>query len=232
MCTKTAYLALAVIALLVGSAWADLAPGTVLFRPGWQPITGDNVGEYTQGPTPGGELLATLVSDAVGVTPATTLQAKVTTNVYRRDDGGLTFEYSFSDFADGPSLVRATLGGQWAGVGIADAGADASGMSQVPPDSWITGDPYYLERGSVAQGAAPWIQWAAFGIGSPLEGDEASSRVWFATDATDYRTSTAHMIDTTVGSDVAIFSPVPVPGALALGAIGLGLIGWVQRRRM
>ncbi len=173
----------------------------------------------------------TLVSMITGGLPGS-----VVTTVYRNPANEcLAFQYVFEgDLSNEVAIARATLGGRWEGIGVPDAGADASGMSGTgdPMPEWTDGDPYFLARDPITH--APTIQWRASGIGAGLGAGDISSLVWFETTAKIYELAPMAVIDTALVGTGDIFGPgiiIPLPHGAALTG-GLALIAVTRRRRL
>jgi hypothetical protein len=153
--------------------------------------------------------------------------------------GGLGFTYRFavtSTTSAGEGLVRVSFAPDWAGVAFSDVGSDASGSATAGTGSltWTDGDPYSISRNT---GGAVSVNFAVDDAtgGSGTLGNiifapgDYSALVWWETDAHSFSISEAALIDGGLDGNVAVYA-VPVPGAVLLGAMGLGLVGWVRKR--
>ncbi|HYE03702.1 MAG TPA: hypothetical protein VD963_10765 [Phycisphaerales bacterium] len=190
--------------------------------------------KYTQGLpayfTPG-NIVGTLSNAAITGGIAGT----VTTTVYRNPaTNNLTFQYVFNASGNNPvPVARATIGGQWLGLAVTDAGSDTSGDSGTgdPGAEWTDGRPMFLARSP--DDHAPSVQWLAFGIGAGLGATDASARIWFETNAQTFAQAPVAWIDTALTGQGTVLAPaiIPLPNAAGLGALGLGLVAMYVRRR-
>ncbi len=170
-------------------------------------------------------LVAPMTIDFVGT---------VTTQVYTNNVGGYTFAYVFQNNGTGaaPDLVRATFDpANWGNVTITDAGADGSGLStpagQAP--NWSNGDPYLIARADLASGTYPFLQWRVANVGTVIAPGDRSSVIWLETGTASFTFSSLGLLDGgRVGKAQVLV--VPAPAAALLGALGLGMIGWLRRR--
>ena len=222
---------LVVVAVLVlgaatARASAPLAPGGVVY----DPAIGGSV--FTASAVPSGTLIDTLVSPTTGPISGT-----VTSKVYRRLDTNLTFSYQFTVTGGGQAVTHATIDAPWhpwIGVGIIDCGSDAGGTSTSggAGTQWIDGDPYSINRKLAAQFESITLffqsQTNAGTIISPTT--DFSAVIWFETDVDYYSVGDVAIIDGGQSGQAKGFVPTPVPGALMLGAMGLGMVVWLKRR--
>jgi len=150
--------------------------------------------------------------------------------------GGLGFAYRFNvtSVSGGQGLIRASFApANWIGAYVSEAGSDESGLStKIPgsPITWADGDPYVLSR-SFLDGH-PIIEWASYNLmnGTMIKGGNYSALIWLAVpNVHDWTVSSTGLLDGGARGEVAILA-VPAPGAVVLGCLGLGLIGWVRRR--
>jgi hypothetical protein len=195
---------------------------------------------YTNAGVPGGwgASVATLVAAITG----TDFTGTVTSNVHYVDGvsaaGGLGFTYVLDVTApplDG--VVRMTFDPEWGGVTFSKAGSDGlgsstAGTSTTAGQTWTDGDPYSISRnnlGSVAINFAIDDPLGTGTLGTIITGGDTSALVWWETNATSFSISNADLIDSGLSGKVDVYA-VPVPGAVLLGAMGLGLVGWVRKR--
>ncbi len=133
------------------------------------------------------------------------------------DPGAYTDDYLVGTFiydVYGPSIVSATISGQW--------GNSLSG-STAHNEMWLDGveladthdyspDPYYS--------GGPWSH-----VFAPAEFGVLADGV-----------AELHTIQTSefvvrLGETTLRIESIPAPGAILLGSIGMGLVGWLRRRR-
>jgi len=239
MCRKTYRkiawgISLAVILIVTATAAnADIAIGDVRYNPDLGLANPPNV-PFTLG--------AVNVVTAYTIPVASTTFAlgggyigTVTSSVYMNAAGELAFDYQISITAvPVPPLATpgrsATIGGDWMPYKVYDVGAAGNGASTM--GTWGDGDPAILGRLTAAGYGSPAVMWTTplLAGGTYLNAGDSSSNFWFTTDAKSYTTSTFGMLDGgRTGSSFA-FIPIPAPGAVLLGAMGLAMTAWVKRR--
>jgi hypothetical protein len=191
---------------------------------------------YTNAGVPAGwgASVATLVASISGDFAGT-----ATSNVHYVNgtdaSGGLGFTYEFDITSPpGDGVVRVTFDAIWGGVTFSEVGSDGSGVSTAGTGSatWTDGDPYSISRNNLGSAAINFAIDDPLGtgtLGTIIMGGDTSALVWFETDAHDYSITFVDMIDSGLSGTVAVYA-VPVPGAVLLGAMGLGLVGWVRKR--
>jgi hypothetical protein len=161
----------------------------------------------------------------------------ITSSVWKDPSTGfLAFEYSFAiDVGGATSPVRsATIGGNWLSADVLDVGSDESGGSTaITTDGWVDGDPAIMSRLPSAGFGSPAVVFSPsfliFPEGTTIGSGESSAIFWYATNSTSYTIDSMDLLDGGKSGDADVFV-VPVPGAVLLGALGLGLVGWIKRR--
>jgi hypothetical protein len=231
---KSAGVAVIVLAL---AAFASSAIADV--NPVWNTQTGSSFPTFTLG-TPSW-LTGAAVNQAAHLTAPMTgaFAGTVDSWVYflngTDSSAGLGFVYKFAvtNYASGNGVVRASFDSDpaWAASSVTSMGSDSSGTStQRGPvgKGWTNGDPSAIILDATY--FSPEIQFNSNGIGTILnKPTNTSALIWFATDATSFKTSFTGLQDTgKVGyADVLI---VPAPAAVVLGMMCLGMVGWLKRR--
>ena len=219
-----------VVSLASAAAAGTLNPGEIMFKthpsvpPGGTPYStvlppfGD-----------GANMIAELEAPITGE-----FQGTVTSQVFRDPVSSiLSFHYSIElTDLNTAAIVRATMDG-WSGVGITDAGADATGSSGTfdPAPEWSDGDPLSISRDPQTEGLA--LQWRSAlpsgNIGTVIGPGDLSSVAFFVTDMTDFTQGEIDLIDTAVTGEANVLVPIPEPASLMLLAVGA--VGLIRRRR-
>ena len=218
--------------LLLASAAmaATLNPGDILFKNHPSvPAGGANYSNVLPPFGGGANLVAEQTSPFTGDFTGT-----VTTQVFRDPATQfLSFQYTMAlDDVNPAAIVRATMNG-WQGVGITDAGADATGSSGTfdPAPEWTDGDPLSISRDPQTEGLAmQWRQTFTTGlIGTVVGPGDLSSVMFFVTDVTDFRPGELDAIDTAFSGEANVLVPIPEPASLAL--LSIGALSLLLRRR-
>jgi hypothetical protein len=218
-------------------AAAILNPGDSLDKPGTVPALFPPF--YTAGPIPANYsvVVASTAFPYVGSFTGSVLSQ------VRRDPGtgDLAFSYKFNNLNNGVpnDIVRMTIDDPthpWTGIGIVDTGADGTGAStpQGPGPFWANGDPYLIERDSLSSGVDAQLRVGNRGTELLNTTNDTSSTIWFATNATLFRTTDVALIDGGVAGTSNAYAPfVPEPASLFLMALGstAGLSRVISRRR-
>lgn len=234
-----------VLTLLIGAtvlAAAPLAQGAAIaLNPGdthYKPVTG-NLPVYNAGPPPAyftaANQLATLVSPYLQNAGAPGITGQVTSWVFQDPGtGNLGFQYHFTSTGTSP-LIRASLNGEWLGVTVVDAGADASGSStQVGALGWTDGDPEQIQREATILGEDVIFQWLVGNNGTVLASGDTSSLIWLDTQAPWYKVDLVGLLDSGAASSAGVLTPGPIPEPITM--IGLvmgvgGVAGYIRKRR-
>lgn len=209
---------------------ATLNPGDILFKNHPSVPPGGATYSNTLPPFGGGaNLVAEQISPFTGDFTGT-----VTTQVFRDPATSfLSFHYTLAlDDVNPAAIVRGTMNG-WAGVGITDAGADASGSSGTfdPAPEWNDGDPLSISRDPQSEGLAiQWRQTFTTGlIGTVIGPGDLSSVAFFVTNVTDFRPGEMDVIDTAFSGEANVLVPIPEPASIVL--LSFGAVSLLMRRR-
>lgn len=173
--------------------------------------------------------------------PPTTWNGRAFSRVWSNAAGELAFEYWFEIDDTSPStapVFTATVGGEWMNVTVYDVGSNETGnASHSVGGAWSDGDADPARLGRNPFDGAPRVEF--FSAGPPAEGigfrptapgTDRSAHFWYLTDATAYKIDFISLQDSGKIDQAMVYVPVPVPGAVLLGAMGLGLVGWMKRR--
>lgn len=202
---------------------------------------GDGGPYYTAGlpawVNPGG-LATALVSPIMGIPGFAAFTGTVESAVYYLNgvdsSAGIGFTYRINLAANSaPRLVRGSLGSPvWAGITIADAGADGTGNTAPGKGNttWTNGDPYFIER-EATTGAPAWV-FRLGTDGTTIDAGQSSALVWFETDAQYFNDGGAiSLLDGgAAGAAHVLTVGVPSPQAASLGVIGVLMAGMLRRR--
>ncbi|MFH0963639.1 MAG: PEP-CTERM sorting domain-containing protein [Planctomycetota bacterium] len=159
----------------------------------------------------------------------------VSSRVYENPDTGtLLFAYKLTLLGNPPNTAlaaRMTVNGFEGWEVDGHIGADGTGFGGTGDLSptWLDGDPVLLGRSP--QGLLV-IQWKIAGAGAYIGPGDYSSWAFFETNATQYKISTANVIDGSTGVADALVPAVPEPGMLSLLATGAVFVGVLIRRRL
>lgn len=240
-----------VLALAATSAIAapltDSSP--VLWRPAVGSVGAQGSPVYTMVPVPPAAYVVpdfvvgaptVFLSDALHpVTPPAQLDGVTETRVWTKPDGTLVFDYKV---IANPAITRfiraASVGGDWTGVNILDAGVYWDAGDYGPPISgggdpapeWTDGTPVAISR-APETGAPSWVFRDPALIGTVIgPTDDRSAHIWFATDAKAYTTARIGYLDSGATAESNTLVPVPDPTSLALLSMASGML-LIKRRR-
>jgi len=213
---------------LAGAAQAQvsLVPGSTVFsNPGG--LEGTALGSFS--------LLASMNSPFVANDPTKfsgVLDSWVVSGDTNNELGGLNFIYRLANDENSANAIhRLTVNG-YTGVTV-NAGFLTSGSTPTGAGTLAGLDPTLADRG-IPPGDNVGFSFLAGTISGltfeSLNPGEISRYLVLYTDATAYGTNMASVIDGSI-ADAATFAPIPEPGTYALMLAGLGLMGFVGRRR-